>query len=96
MRDVNPPKYILTYFNARGRAELSRLIFAAANVEYTDNRIDDWPAGREESPLGQLPYLTVDGVKIPQSISIARYLARYLSNLNHLFYILYYFYNFEF
>ena len=70
-------KYKLTYFDARGRAELSRLIFAAANVEYIDDRVDDWPAGKDQAPLGQMPYLTVDGsIKIPQSIAIARYLAR--------------------
>jgi len=36
--------YKLTYFNGRGRAELSRLIFAAAGVQYEDVRIEraDW------------------------------------------------------
>ena len=33
------PNYKLTYFNGRGRAELIRLIFAQAGVEYEDNRI---------------------------------------------------------
>jgi glutathione S-transferase len=28
-----------------------------------------------DAPLGQLPYMTVDGVKLPQSSSIARFLA---------------------
>jgi glutathione S-transferase len=28
-----------------------------------------------DAPLGQLPYLTVDGLKLPQSSSIARFLA---------------------
>ena len=31
----------------------------------------------QDAPLGQLPYLTVDGtIKLPQSISIARFLAK--------------------
>lgn len=30
----------------------------------------------KDAPLGQLPYLTIDGVKLPQSISIARLVAR--------------------
>ena len=36
--------YKLTYFNGRGRAELSRLIFAQAGVQYEDVRIEraDW------------------------------------------------------
>ena len=36
-------KYSLHYFNGRGRAEISRLIFAAAGVEFNDHRIEDWP-----------------------------------------------------
>ena len=36
----------LTYFNAKGRAEVARLILAQAGIEYEDNRIerDAWPA----------------------------------------------------
>jgi len=30
----------LYYFNVRGRAEVCRLAFAAANVEYEDIRLD--------------------------------------------------------
>jgi prostaglandin-H2 D-isomerase / glutathione transferase len=38
-------QYKSTYFDGRGRAELSRLIFAAAGVQYEDVRIDHekWP-----------------------------------------------------
>lgn len=35
--------YKLHYFNGRGRAEISRLIFAAAGAKYDDIRLDDWP-----------------------------------------------------
>ena len=72
-------RYMLTYFDAKGRAEISRLIFAAANVEYIDDRVavTDWPEGKDQAPLGQMPYLTIDGsIKLPQSMAIARYLAR--------------------
>lgn len=71
--------YKLTYFNGRGRAEVSRLIFAAAGVQFTDERVTNWPTGKEDTPLGQLPYLTVDGVKLPQSMTIARFLANKLN-----------------
>ena len=39
-------KMKLIYFDARGRAELSRLILAQAGQEYEDCRIkrDEWPA----------------------------------------------------
>ena len=70
------PNYKLNYFNGRGRAEITRLIFAAAGASFTDNRVADWPATKGDAPLGQLPYLEVDGVKLPQSLSIARFIAR--------------------
>lgn len=75
------PSYKLNYFNGRGRAEITRLIFAAAGQTYTDNRVasEDWPALKPESPIGQMPYLEVDGAKLPQSISIARFVARELN-----------------
>jgi glutathione S-transferase len=70
--------YKLYYFNVRGRAELSRLIFAAADQQYEDVRYesDQWPAHKAEMPLGQIPVLEVDSVKLPQSFSIARFLAK--------------------
>ena len=38
------PKYQLIYFNARVVAEVARLLFAEAGVEYEDTRIerDEW------------------------------------------------------
>ena len=38
-------KIKLTYFNAKGRGELSRLILAHAAVPYEDDRIsmEEWP-----------------------------------------------------
>ncbi len=35
------PKYTLTYFNFRARAELARLILAVADVEYEDERVTE-------------------------------------------------------
>ena len=39
------PKYVLTYFNGRGRAETIRLLFAVAGVSYEDKRVEfpQWP-----------------------------------------------------
>ncbi|UJR07815.1 hypothetical protein I4U23_012098 [Adineta vaga] len=72
------PSYKLHYFNGRGLAEASRLIFAAAGEKFEDIRHerDQWPAHKDEMPLGQMPVLEVDGVKLPQSTAIARFLAK--------------------
>jgi glutathione S-transferase len=70
--------YRLTYFNLRGRAEVSRLIFAAVGQKFEDIRYNqnEWPAHKNEMPLGQMPVLEFDGVKLPQSLTIARFLAK--------------------
>lgn len=72
------PTYKLTYFNGRGRAEISRLIFAQAGVEYEDVRLKDeeWPKMQPTTPFGEVPLLEVDGLVLTQSIGIARYLAK--------------------
>ncbi|XP_060066242.1 hematopoietic prostaglandin D synthase-like [Ylistrum balloti] len=72
------PTYKLTYFDARGVAELVRLTFLAAGVEFEDVRIksEDWLELKPNTPQGKLPILEVDGETIPQSRAIARYVAR--------------------
>ncbi|XP_078659354.1 hematopoietic prostaglandin D synthase-like [Branchiostoma floridae x Branchiostoma belcheri] len=72
------PQYKLTYFNLRARGELTRFIFAAAGVQYDDNRIEfsEWPALKEKTPMGQMPLLEADGKVVCQSGAIARYMAR--------------------
>ncbi|XP_077991497.1 hematopoietic prostaglandin D synthase-like [Glandiceps talaboti] len=77
------PKYALVYFEFRGRAELCRLTFAAAGVDYEDVRVkfDDWPSLKEadrehkEFLFGQMPILKVDDEVIAQTYAISRYLA---------------------
>ena len=75
-------EYKLYYFEGRGLAELSRLIFAIAGQKYEDVRIpkDKWPEMKPKAPFAQAPYLEViDGSDIStysQSRSIARYLAK--------------------
>jgi glutathione S-transferase len=72
------PKYRLNYFDARGRAEFIRWIFAYAGVDYEDNRVprEQWPALKATAPFGQMPFLEVDGKPLPQSNAIARFVAR--------------------
>ncbi|KAF8371418.1 hypothetical protein PRIPAC_77847 [Pristionchus pacificus] len=72
------PSYKLNYFDARGLGEVSRQIFILSGTPYEDNRIprDQWPALKDKTPFGTLPVLEVDGKQIPQSLAIARYLAK--------------------
>nr|XP_045584247.1 hematopoietic prostaglandin D synthase-like [Procambarus clarkii] len=72
------PEYKLIYFNARGRAELIRWIFAYGDIPYTDERVEkeDWPEKKKNVPGGKVPVLMVDGKPVPQSLAIARYVAK--------------------
>lgn len=72
------PHYKLIYFNARGRAEHIRFIFAYAGVEYEDERIsrEKWPELKKKMPFGLLPVLEIDGKQVAQSNAIARHLAK--------------------
>ncbi|GMR45238.1 hypothetical protein PMAYCL1PPCAC_15433 [Pristionchus mayeri] len=72
------PSYKLNYFDARGLAEVSRSMFILSDTPFEDNRIpkDQWPALKEKTPFGTLPVLEIDGKPLPQSLAIARYLAK--------------------
>ncbi|KAK6973736.1 glutathione S-transferase 4-like isoform X1 [Biomphalaria glabrata] len=71
-------KLRLLYFDGRGRAEVARIILAAAGKEYEDVRFsfEEWPKYKPETPYGQAPALSVDGVVYAQSIAINEFLAR--------------------
>ncbi|GAB1598758.1 S-crystallin 3 [Argonauta hians] len=73
------PSYTLHYFNYRGRAEICRMLFAAAGVQYNDRRIEssEWESMRNKMPCSMMPMLELDNrTQIPQSMAMARYLAR--------------------
>ncbi|GAB1598755.1 S-crystallin 3 [Argonauta hians] len=73
------PSYTLHYFNHRGRAEICRMLFAAAGVQYNDRRIEssEWDSMRNKMPCSMMPMLELDNrTQIPQSMAMARYLAR--------------------
>ena len=70
--------YKLTYFSAKGTAEVSRFIFAQAGVKYEDVRLtaQEWPAEKSKFRTGMLPELELDGGKrLSGSKVISRFLA---------------------
>jgi glutathione S-transferase len=70
--------YTLFYFNVKALAEPLRYLFAYGGIEYEDVRVtrDEWPALKPTMPMGQMPVLEVNGRRVHQSISMARYLAK--------------------
>lgn len=72
--------YELLYFPLRGRAEPIRVLFALAQVAFTNTGVTNWPELKPKTPLGQLPVLierSEAGEKhIAQSGTIIRHLAR--------------------
>ncbi|KAH9509991.1 Glutathione S-transferase 7 [Bulinus truncatus] len=73
------PKNIkVLYFDARGRAEIIRLLLTAAGQSFEDVRFtkETWPAEKPKTPFGQLPVIELDGKRYAQSVAIATYIAR--------------------
>ncbi|EDV23408.1 uncharacterized protein TRIADDRAFT_58007 [Trichoplax adhaerens] len=73
------PSYKLTYFDIRGRAEVSRYILAVAGIDYVDERFteEEWPKIKPtvKNPFKQLPCLEIDGKVFIESLAIENYLA---------------------
>ncbi|XP_067685412.1 uncharacterized protein [Haliotis asinina] len=74
----NMPSYKLIYSQHKGRAELSRLLFALAGQKYEDVRWtrETLQAEKQNLLFGQIPVLEVDGKQYAQSMAIAGFLAR--------------------
>lgn len=74
-------KPTITYFALPGRAELSRVLFTMAGVEFEDKMIQfaEWPELKTSGklPLGDsLPLLEFpDGTMLSESLAMARYIA---------------------
>lgn len=78
--------YKLNYFNAKGRGECIRYMFAYKQQPFEDVRVnrEDWPALKASAPAGQMPFLEVskdvccggnkdETCRISQSKTIARF-----------------------
>ncbi|CAF3738571.1 unnamed protein product, partial [Rotaria sordida] len=70
------------------RGEVSRLILTAARQKFEGIRYpeNEWPSHKSEMSLGQMRVLEIDDVKLPQSMTIARFLAHqfHLAGKNNL------------
>jgi len=66
--------YVLNYFNKVGKVNLCKLIFAAANVNFKDNFVEDLTDS--DVQFGFAPFLEVESVHIPLVSVICRFLAR--------------------
>lgn len=75
---VLPHQLKLSYFDAAGRGEVSRLVFHFGGVAFQDDRLSrpDFLALKPTLPLGQVPVLEVNGVTYSQSMAIVRYAAK--------------------
>merc|ERR1712080_371797 len=72
------PMVKLVYFELEGRAELTRFLLRAGNIDFEDCRISlsAWPQHKANFPFGQLPVLYWDGEELAQAPAIARFVAR--------------------
>eukprot|EP01113_Clastostelium_recurvatum_P010021 TRINITY_DN14903_c0_g1_i2.p1 TRINITY_DN14903_c0_g1~~TRINITY_DN14903_c0_g1_i2.p1 ORF type:complete len:204 (+),score=69.43 TRINITY_DN14903_c0_g1_i2:49-660(+) len=72
----------LTYFDGRGLAEISRLLFVVSGTQFEDSRIPleqdrkSWLAVKDTFPFKKIPDLTYNGTHINHSKAIERFLAR--------------------
>lgn len=74
------PTLRLTYFDSPGRAEPVRIALRLAGVPFEDVRLS-FPQfaeakARGDFPLGSVPVLDVDGVRLTQTAAMLRYAAR--------------------
>ncbi|VWU52299.1 glutathione S-transferase, putative [Hepatocystis sp. ex Piliocolobus tephrosceles] len=76
---------VLYYFDARGKAELIRLIFAYLGIKYTDKRFGQHGDAflefkkfkeEKETPFNQVPVLEIGDLILAQSQAIVRYLSK--------------------
>merc|ERR1712203_1154239 len=82
VKTSNSEELRLTYFPARGRAGISRLIPAHAGVKFDDIRLtgEEFAKVKPILPYGSMPILEYKGEVICESMAIAKFLAE-LCNL---------------
>ncbi|ESO09544.1 hypothetical protein HELRODRAFT_168545 [Helobdella robusta] len=68
----------LYYFPVRGRAQALRYMCKDNDIKLEETAVtyEQWPALKPKTPLGQMPYITMDGMDLGQSNAILRHVAR--------------------
>ena len=71
----------LHYFKGRGRAETTRWMLAASNIEFVNMSLEDHTdfdalKSSRKLPFNQLPLLEIGGLKLSQSSAMISFLAR--------------------
>ncbi|ESO09543.1 hypothetical protein HELRODRAFT_168544 [Helobdella robusta] len=68
----------LVYFPVRGRAQSLKYLCKDNDIQLEEKVVQfgEWADLKPKTPLGQLPYATIDGIDLAQSNAILRYLAR--------------------
>ena len=66
----------LYYWGIRARGQIPVLVARYGDLPLEWNRAPDWPGMKDQTVLGQLPFLVDGDVKVSQSGAISRYLAR--------------------
>ncbi|CAL4107468.1 unnamed protein product, partial [Meganyctiphanes norvegica] len=77
-KKITMANYKLIYFNAYGRAEITRWCFAYGGISYEDERIgkEEWASKKPGIPGGKVPVLMVGEKVLPESLAIARFAAK--------------------
>eukprot|EP01094_Clydonella_sp_ATCC50884_P023403 TRINITY_DN559_c0_g1_i1.p1 TRINITY_DN559_c0_g1~~TRINITY_DN559_c0_g1_i1.p1 ORF type:complete len:210 (-),score=93.68 TRINITY_DN559_c0_g1_i1:177-806(-) len=77
---MSADKPTITYFAARGRAELARVVLASAGVQWEEVHLNPETLGElkktDKLAFGQVPLYEDGDVTLVQSMAIARYAAR--------------------
>uniref|UniRef100_A0A7S3QJJ9 Glutathione transferase n=1 Tax=Chaetoceros debilis TaxID=122233 RepID=A0A7S3QJJ9_9STRA len=75
---VSSEKPVLVYWGVHGRSDFCQAMMAAGNIDYDlDTETGNaWPAAKEESPFGQIPYLKHGALTLGQGGALNRYCAR--------------------
>merc|ERR1712142_438506 len=69
---------VFTYFDIRGRGEVTRLLIAAGKLNIKERRVNgtEWATLKPTMPYGQLPVLNMSGHVFTQSIAIQNFVAK--------------------